>query len=230
MFKINSEKELLNLLKIVAEEAVIKSKKMLNESTDIAQERYINSLNSSENLYNVKLSEQEEPEEEPASDDIESEEEEPEEVQEKEVLDPEDFGVSFDSVIKDINTLRSGRSTKDKEIKGELLGYYEKLDEGERKILHLFLRELSKILQGALDANDAIDPSGPPFNAEITFGNKESESEKASSRESEKSDTSASTASTNDERTEDSRPPIKVNESQNLNEIRKKISRLMKRY
>ena len=222
MFKINSEKELLNLLKIVAEEAVIKSKKMLNESTDIAQERYINSLNSSESLYNVKLSEQEEPEEEPVSDDIQPEEEEPEE----EVLDPEDFGVSFDSVIKDINTLRSGRSTKDKEIKGELLGYYEKLDEGERKILHLFLRELSKILQGALDANDAIDPSEPPFNAEITFGNKESESEKASSAESEKSDTSAST----NDRAEDSSPPIKVNESQNLNEIRKKISRLMKRY
>ena len=137
MFKINSEKELLNLLKIVAEEAVIKSKKMLNESTDIAQERYINSLNSSESLYNVKLSEQEEPEEEPVSDDIQPEEEEPEEEEpEEEVLDPEDFGVSFDSVIKDINTLRSGRSTKDKEIKGELLGYYEKLDEGERKILH----------------------------------------------------------------------------------------------
>ena len=36
MFKINSEKELLNLLKIVSVEAVKKSKQSLNESTDNA--------------------------------------------------------------------------------------------------------------------------------------------------------------------------------------------------
>ena len=223
MFKINSEKELLNLLKVVSQEAVKKSRSTLNESVDKAQERYATSLKASESLYGVNLSEQEEAEAEQSATESEEGEEDGstgqvDDAAESEAADPEEFGVSFDSVIKDINNLRSGRSTKDKEIKDELLGYYDKLDEGERKILHLFLRELSNILKGALAAVDAIDPSDPPYNAEITFGNDSDETDAP-----EKSDAG-------EESGEDSSPPIKVNEVQDLNEIRKKVSRLMKRY
>ena len=222
MFKINSEKELLNLLKVVSQEAVKKSRSVLNETVDKAQERYATSLKASESLYGVNLSEQEEAEQS-ATEDEEGEEagstEQVDDTAESEAANPEEFGVSFDSVIKDINNLRSGRSTKDKEIKDELLGYYDKLDEGERKILHLFLRELSNILKGALDAEDAIDPSDPPYNAEITFGNDNDATDAP-----EKSDAGE------EESGEDSSPPIKVNEAQDLNEIRKKVSRLMKRY
>jgi len=171
MFKINSEKELLRLLRVVSEEAVKKSRYMLNEAVDTAQERYTSSLKSSERMLGVSLSEQEEAEEPDAEVEEKDTTEPAEDTTESETVNPEEFGVSFDSVIKDINNLRSGRSTKDKEIKDELLGYYDKLDEAERKILHLFLRELSNILKGALDAEDAIDPSDPPFNAEVTFGN-----------------------------------------------------------
>ena len=207
MFKINSEVELLNLLKVVSEEAVKKSRKTLRESVDAAQERYMSSLRASENVYGVGLSEQEEV----------AAEEEPETV------DPETLGVSFDSVVKDINTLRSGRSTKDKEIKDELLGYYDRLDDDERKILHLFLGEISKILQGAIEAAEAQDPSEPPFNAEITFGEEGEEADTGSPDQG---------SGTGDEtgEGEDSSPPIRVNERQDLNEIRKRVKRLMKRF
>ena len=220
MFKINSERELLRLLKVVSEEAVKKSKKTLNETVDTAQERYMTTLKASEQTYGVALSEQEEEPDAPDEEEAEATvEEEPKEAEE---INPETLGVSFDSVIKDINTLRSGRSTKDKEIKEELLGYYDKLDEDERKILHLFLSEISKILQGALDASDAQDPSDPPFNAEITFGE---EGEQTATTATNK----AAATDTPDEG-EDSSPPIKVNERQSLQEIRKKVKRLMKRY
>mgnify|MGYP001093132386 FL=1 len=222
MFKINTEKELLGLLKVISEEAVKKSKNMLNEAVDTAQERYATSLKSSEGLYGVSLSEQEEAEESDAESKEKDITEPPESTEESEAADPEEFGVSFDSVIKDINNLRSGRSTKDKEIKDELLGYYDKLDEEERKILHLFLRELSNILKGALAAEDAVDPSDPPFNAEVTFGNNP-EGNKTQ-------DDAQDTTDTAENPGEDSSPPIKVNETQDLNEIRKKVSRLMKRY
>jgi len=222
MFKINTEKELLGLLKVISEEAVKKSKNMLNETVDTAQERYATSLKSSEGLYGVSLSEQEEAEESDAESKEKDITEPPESTEESEAADPEEFGVSFDSVIKDINNLRSGRSTKDKEIKDELLGYYDKLDEEERKILHLFLRELSNILKGALAAEDAVDPSDPPFNAEVTFGNNP-EGNKTQ-------DDAQDTTDTAENPGEDSSPPIKVNETQDLNEIRKKVSRLMKRY
>tara|TARA_R110002074_G_scaffold170335_1_gene332643 strand:+ start:1853 stop:2548 length:696 start_codon:yes stop_codon:yes gene_type:complete len=231
MFKINSEKELLNLLKIVSVEAVKKSKQSLNESTDNAQERYLTQLKASENKYSVGLTEQEEEVEE--VEEVEEEEEStattalPDEAEAKKVIDPETLGVSFDSVVKDINTLRSGRSTKDKEIKEQLLGYYDMLDEDERKILHLFLGEISKILQGALDAVDAQDPSEPPFNAEITFGDdKPSKEADAEQQSTSKQNQNAQLSSP----VEDSNPPIKVNERQELNEISKKIKRLMKRY
>lgn len=230
MLRINSEGELLQFLKIVSEEAVEKSQKTLNEAVDSAQERYMTSLKASENKYGVDLSEQEQE----TTDDKESTkapdeagEKEPVEKEEQEDIDPETLGVSFDSVVKDINTLRSGRSTKDKEIKEELLGYYDRLDEDERKILHLFLSEISKILQGAIDAAEAQDPSEPPFNAEITFGEVGDED---SGKSSEVTNRKTQTQDSSTEAGEDTSPPIRVNESQNLQEIRKRVKRLMKRF
>lgn len=229
MFRINSESELLKLLKVVSEEAVKKSKKTLNEVADTAQERYINNLRASESTYGVDLTEQEEAdaaEKEDSAEPTEEETPETEPAEELEEIDPETLGVSFDSVVKDINTLRSGRSTKDKEIKEELLGYYDRLDEDERKILHLFLSEISKILQGAIEAAEAQDPSDPPFNAEITFGEDEEVGDATPSGEQ----SSAQTEPTVQTGGEDTRPPIKVNESQDLKEIRKRVKRLMKRF
>ena len=231
MFKINSEKELLQLLKVISEEAVKKSKKGLRESKDSAQERYTSSLKASENTYGINLSEQEE--EEPPETEVEepkqtkAEEPEQSEDEDEESMDPSTFGVSFDSVIKDINTLRAGRSTKDKDIKEQLLGYYDRLNDGERKILHLFLSELSKILQGALMAPDAQDPSEPPFNAEITFGEADSDDKSkvtTGDKERRPEEEASNPAG------EDSSAPIQVNERQDLREIRKRVKRLMKRY
>lgn len=228
MFKIKSESELINVLKIISEEAVRSSKKKLNESSDPAQTAYASNLQASESFYGVSLSEQEESDtsdkEEPETEAGADSQQEDDPVEE---LDAEKFGVSFDSVIKDINNLRAGRSTKDKEIKDELLTYYDRLNEDERKILHLFLRELSKILQGALDGEDAIDPSDAPLYADIIMQKKGEESEEVEDREE---------APTRKRKTppaqkggEDRSPPIKVNESQSLQEIRKKVFRLMKR-
>ena len=236
MFKINSESELINLLKIISEEAVKSSKKSLNEGSDPAHAAYANNIKASESFYGVSLSEQEEAESGEKESKPSTGDSEPEEVEEEapeEEVDAEKFGVSFDSVVKDINNLRAGRSTKDKEIKEELLTYYDRLDEDERKILHLFLRELSKILQGALDGEDAIDPSDAPLYADIIMqksDSEESDSEQSDTPKAQKRSNQTST-STPGKSGEDTSPPlpVSVNESQNLQEIRKKVFRLMKR-
>jgi len=229
MFKINTESELVDLLRIVSEEAVKKTKKTLNENKDPAQDSYMKNLKASEGMYSVDLTEQEDAAEDATEEEVEEPPaEETESNTEKEPIDPETFGVSFDSVVKDINTLRAGRSTKDKEIKDELLGYYDRLDGAERKILHLFLSELSKILQGAIVATDAQDPSEPPFGAEITFPGEEESPEKESPDSKQRVDDVPDEEE--EESQEDTSPPIKVNERQELNEIRKKVYRLMKRY
>ena len=227
MLRANNEKEFLKILKIVSEEAVKKSRQTLKESVDTAQSRYHSGLNQSESMYGVNLSEQEDesgdetPKKEVEEEEVGAPEEEGEEEEEEE-LDFEKFGVSFDSVIKDINTLRSGRSTKDKDIKDELNTYYDRLDEEERQILHLFLSELSKILQGILDGDDAIDPSEPPYNFNIDTSDEEDTGTAQ--------DANVIKPAQDSTDQEDTAPPIKVNEAQNLNEIRTKFRRLMKRY
>jgi hypothetical protein len=221
MFKIKTEKELLELLKIISEEAVNVSRKSLNEVTDPYVGEYKSKYRSDENLFG-NLSEQEDeseadeelPEEPP-------EEEPPEEKSEDEETissqEGKEFGVSFDSVVTDINTMRSGRSLKNTEIRDELVAYYDRLDENERKALHLFLRELSKILRGAIDGAEAQDPSDPPINLKISFGEEEPEEEVPETDEEPGEDTE-----------EDTTPPIRVNEQQDMSIVRKKIRRLMR--
>ena len=231
MIRINNEKEFLNILKIISEESVNKARVSLNENVDSAQSNYMEMLKQDESFYGVDLNEkdkkgQEEVDEEDETEAPTEDEEDGESIAEEDI-DPEVFGVSFDSVLKDINTLRAGRSTKDKEIKDELLTYYDRLDEDERKILHLFLRELSKILQGALDGEDAIDPSDAPLYADIIMQGDNEEAEETPTRKKQTKRTSTGPIS---QEVEDSSPPIKVNEQQDLNEIRRRVKNLMKRF
>ena len=224
MLKANSESELLNILKIISEESVRKSRRMLKEEADPAQKNYIDGLSKSESNYGVSLSEQEEDEEKP--EETPEQEEEQQSGEEDALGDTDEFGVSFDSVLKDINTLRSGRSTKDKEIKEELLEYYDRLDEDERIILHIFLRELSKILRGAIDGSEALDPSDAPLYADIVLGK---EKEDKGKKEPQKSKPAKASKTGEEDVTPPTSNPIQVNEVQNLQEVRKKFRRLLKR-
>jgi len=225
--KIKNENDLMQLLKIYASESVRKAKKNLRESSDPAQKNYLKDLKASESHYNTNLTnlkEEEEatPEEEEAVSNSGPEEEV--EDAEETIPDAEEFGTSFDGVVKYINNLRAGRSTKDKEIKNELMGYYDNLSEEERKVLQLFLKELSKILQGAIDASDAVDPSDPPLYAQIVLNKGEADSAEPVEQEPEEDEEEKP------EGGEDTSPPIKVGGQQNLQEIRKKVRRLMKRF
>jgi len=246
MFKINNEKELLNLLRVVSEEAVKKSKLKLNESSDPYADKFKSNLESEmKNLYEqeeeeVAAEEVEEEEEVAAGDESEAAAEEVDdnpdaEEREEELpaaekamsLDDTEGGYSFDSVITAINTLRAGRSLRDKEIKDELSGYYDRLDENEREILFLFLKELSKILTGAIEAEEAQDPSDPKHYFDIT---KREEGEEASSEVEKKPEAQQQVQATiqvSDEE-EDTTPPIKVNESQDVIALREKVRRLMR--
>lgn len=234
MIKANNEKELLQILKIISEESVKKAKKGLYENTDPAQSSYKKAMEYEENRYDTSLSEQEDEEEnvdaeveEPAPD--AAEDEEPEEKVVKKELDPESFGKNFEDVVKDINTLRSGRSTKDKEIKEELVSYYDRLSEPEQAILHLFIKELSDILKGAIDGDNAQDPSDPPFNFKVSGGESQNTPKEDNDTPEEEEEEEADTKQKG---VEDTSPPlpVAVNERQDLSEIRKRVSRLMKRY
>jgi hypothetical protein len=221
--KIKNENDLVQLLKIYASESVRKAKNSLSESADPAQRNYLKGLKASENHFDVTLDEQEESNPEETDEKEETDEENAESSEEEKVPDAEKFGTSFEGVVKYINNLRAGRSTKDKEIKDELISYYDNLSGGERKVLQLFLKELSKILQGAIGGEEAIDPSDPPLYAKIILNKEEPEQDVPDEDEENEEDVKKVTGK------EDTSPPIKVGGQQNLQEIRKKVRRLMKR-
>ncbi len=225
MITAENEKELIDILKLVCEEASFAAIESLNESVDPEVSKYKDQFSKDEDMFG-NLSEEETP-----SADSQTEESEEEEAvpAEEEVEDaPSEFGVSFDSVISAINALRSGRSLRDSSVKQQALDYYDRLDTEERKVLLLFLNSLSDILTGEVEGSSAVDPSDPPHSLKISSGQEEDE------QEEELPDEDMPDAEDEDEdpvededAEEDTSPPIKVNESQDLTALRKKIRKLM---
>ena len=127
---------------------------------------------------------------------------------------------NLSAVISAINSLRSGRSLRDASVKQQALDYYDRLDSGERKVLLLFLNSLSDILTGEVEGSAAIDPSDPPYSATISMGGEEES-------QAEPEDLEAPTEEEEEEEEEDTTPPIRVDESQDMTMLRRKIRRLM---
>jgi len=232
MIKINSEKELLGLLKIISSEAVGISKR-LNENADPTTSNYLKQYEKDEDTFGT-LSEQEDEEDEA----VEDEEVEEEEAGEAEASPSEDdfvdSGVSFDSITRAINSLRAGKSLKDSGVKKQAADYYDKLSESERKALFVFLEALSEIITGQIKGKEAQDPSEPPVS--ISFSDQEKEEEKEEEVEPPSTEEPEEEVSEEEpeekvpeEEQEDTTPPIRVNESQDLTDLRRKVRRMMLR-
>ena len=276
MIEAKNKREFLQVLNLISEEAVRLSRKSLNENSDPYVKKYSEQFTNDQKKYG-SLSEQEEEddiamspdeqedlppledeggEEEPADDaevDLEDEPAEEEAEGEEEEADEEasasEFGVSFDSVLSAINNLRAGKSLKDTNIKDQASAYYDRLDDPERKVLLVFLKQLAEILSGALQGSDAMDPSDQ--NLSVTDDTAEDEAPEDEGGEDEApeeeedvitdDEPAEDDAGEGDEpaedlegeeeefQEEDTSPPIKVNERQDLTELRKRIKRLMLR-
>jgi hypothetical protein len=245
MFTVKNENELLELLRVVSEEAVAHSRKKLNESEDPYVNHYQNRRGEEvKNLFEeeadedeLQTSSEDDVEEiediesgEPVGDDL------PEEEGDSESEQPHSgFGSSLDTLFKDINSMRAGRSLKDKEISQQLQVYYDRLADDERNVLSLFLRELSKILSGNIEGTQAADPSDPPpagLNVDIVAKGEESApEEETADQEAELATPAEEDAPEEEEMTgeEDTSPPIKVNESQDYTLVRKRIREFFER-
>ena len=218
--KITTEKGLIRLLKLLNDEN-------LSENLDPAIEKF------KSNIKNDKLLQEEEDEEQNDSQGNEADAEEKDSDSPNPAADKamkladydDEFKGSFDSIEDAINLIRAGRSLKDKQINTELQDYYDRLDENERAVLLLFLKELSKILTGAVEGEEAQDPSDPKTYFNITKRDK-NEEEPGSEKNIIKKDGEEREAQLKDpEQTqqgeEDTSPPIKVNESQDFSRLRK---------
>ena len=116
-------------------------------------------------------------------------------------------------------------------FKKQAADYYDKLSESERKALFVFLEALSEIITGQIKGKEAQDPSDPPVS--ISFSDQEEEVESPSTEEpkeeSEEESEEEPKEKVPEEEQEDTTPPIRVNESQDLADLRRKVRRMMLR-
>lgn len=224
MLRVKNEKDLLNILRVISSEAVgLSKKKFMNENADPTLDRYQNQLRQDEKMYgSLDEQEKEEPEEE------EEAEEKPAEETAK--SDSSSVGASFDSVVSAINNLRSGKSLRDSSIKSQAQVYYDRLSDDERTTLLVFLKALSDIIAGQVTGQEAKDPSDPPTSLNITSNKEKDEPEEETEEPpAEESEEPPAESEAPAEEVEDTSPPIKVNESQDLALLRKKVRRMMLR-
>ena len=233
MIRAKNEKDLLSILRVISSEAVDLSKKRINENADPTLSKFMKQRTKDESVYGELVAEQEDAELEEPPEEETVEEELPEEAPEEDSSsETGEIGASFDSVVKAVNNLRAGKSLRDSSIKQQAQVYYDKLTEDERTTMLVFLNALSDIIAGQVDGKDAQDPSDPPSSINIS-SEKESSSEEPPAEEPVSNDVPSE--ETSDEELpeegeeEDTTPPIKVNESQDLTAIRRKIRRMMLR-
>jgi len=140
----------------------------------------------------------------------------------------DDFDVSFENVVTALNTLRAGKSTSNKDIQSELSSYYDRLSADERAVMLLFLNELSKVITGATSGSDAQDPSDPSTYFNITRSSKQQPADSGETQQDKESDSPQQQTNQQSTGEEDTSPPIKVNESQDLTKEYQKFKLLVK--
>lgn len=69
--------------------------------------------------------------------------------------------ITVDDIIERINTVRSGKSIKDANVRYELEEYVNQFNEDEKTALLAFLEGLGQILTSGIDSADAADPADP---------------------------------------------------------------------
>ena len=136
--------------------------------------------------------------------------------------------VEFDQVLSAINLVRAGNSTKSKKTKDEIAEYFERLDKEERAVLSIYLKELAKIMTGAVDGDSAQDPSDPtayfdivtkpPANSKKSGGEPNEIPGNAEPLNSPEKMVKSKTQMSGEE---DITPPFKVNEQQSYRGLKK---------
>jgi hypothetical protein len=237
--KFTKPSTLETFLKILAEEAVKKTRSdFLNEGEDPQQSYFEKSIKRDTKRFG-KLDEEDPPEEDadadsseaepsdstsddtdPELDTVQDSSEDSYSEEELSVLDD----VSVGKLVRLVNRIRSGKALKH-DVRDSFESYVEeKLDDKERKTLYVFLKSVGDIMLQLKSGQDAQDPSDPPVSLAIDDAEPESRQPEPS------------TAADIDDEDEDdkggeySAPPIKVGGGgQQLSEIRRKVRELMSR-
>lgn len=83
--------------------------------------------------------------------------------------------ITSKDIVDKLNTIRSGKSFKDSAIASKMDQYIESLSKPEKVALFAFLKGLSQIITGEIEADAAEDPSENPSDVRMQKGEKHQE-------------------------------------------------------
>ena len=126
---------------------------------------------------------------------------------------------NVDHIINMLNMLRSGKSTKDENVKKELGDYFDGLQPGDRQALFVLLSGLTQILTSGVDGGAA--PAPAKVGIRIAAKKKVSDAEEAEEQIAKK----AAKEDGDDKDTEAEAAPIVVGEAQSKDWIRRILER-----
>lgn len=217
--KLETAEDLQKFLKDIASKAVDRS---LNETNDKYVNSYKQSFSRDQSMFNLK-----EQDDSPAAEEESEVVTDKEPQKEKQSDASKTFGASFDALIRAINKLRSGKSTKDSAVRDQAAIYYERLEEAEREVLVMFMKEMAEILTGETDGAEAQDPEDDPLNIVVSKTKKDTPEEVSQSAAPNSDSQKKEKETVKVSAEEDISPPIKVNESQLDIVLLQKIRKLM---
>ena len=122
----------------------------------------------------------------------------------------EEMKVNLSQVILNLNTIRSGKSLRHKEINLELSQYFDNLDQAEKIALIKFLEGLAQIIAGGVDGDRAVEPDDEPDPVKISSEKEEVEVEQED----------------DEELAPETKPPVKVSK-ESQDSLRKSIRALL---
>jgi hypothetical protein len=215
--KLETAEDLQKFLKDIASKAVDHS---LNETNDKYINAYKKSYSRDKDMFNLK-----EQDNSPEADEESEPAEEPKQSVQTDAS--KTFGASFDALIRAINKLRSGKSTKDSAVRDQAAIYYERLAEPEREVLVMFMKEMAEILTGETDGAEAQDPEDDPLNIKVSKTKEDTPEEVSQSAAPAEKPKAKEKETIKVSAEEDISPPIKVNESQLDIALLQKIRKLM---
>ena len=125
-----------------------------------------------------------------------------------------------EQIINMLNMLRSGKSTKDEEVKKQLGEYFDSLTAGDRQALFVLMSGLTQIMTSGIEGNAAPAPAKVGIKINAKRKKKDDEDAEDSIRNQAKAN-----AGSEDGETEKEMKPIVVGESQSKDWIYKILER-----
>lgn len=205
-----SGKKLEAFLRMLAEESVNK----------VREDALIGEADEEEEIEAAPEDSEEVPEEEGAEEESETDIDDETAVKKEDDTEavPPGEDITFYMLRDKLNVIRSGKSLKDADVKGDLQEYVDRLDDVEKEALYIFLDSIGKIMLDEIDGADAEEPSGP---IEMTHS-EESKSDSGDEPEQDEKQSSEGESPENDS------APIKVGQPQITEHVRKRIKELMR--